>query len=110
MSDQPEPTPDEQVAFYAGVVDDLATAVRFMSALHARDPEAVHAITSEIIDSKREMHVTFALALQALHWARQLTGGDEEAMQKQLDALALHNLDAAEVMGQARRDQQNGPK
>jgi hypothetical protein len=109
MNDEP-PTPEQHARFYLGVVDDLAVAVRLMSAMHAKDPHAVHAITCEIIESRREMDVAFALALQALNWARQLLGGDDDAMQRQLDALAMHNLDAAQVLGKAWRDQQNPPK
>ena len=106
MSDHP--TPEELGAFYVGVSEDLAVAVRLMSAMHARDREGVHAITSEIVESRRGMDVTFALALQALNWAHQLVP-DEDEMGRQLDALALHNLDAAEVLGKMWRDRDQPP-
>jgi hypothetical protein len=104
-----EPTREEAAQFYLGVADDLAVAARLLSALHAKDREAVHAITVEIVESKRGMEITYALALQSLHWAHALVP-DEDVLGRQLDALALHNLDAAEVLGQAWRDQQDPPK
>lgn len=78
-------------------------AVRLMAAMHARDPDGVHAIAVEIIESDRGMEITFALALQALNWAKQLVP-DEDQLGHQLDALAMHNLDAAQVLGKAWRE------
>jgi hypothetical protein len=104
MSDeQHQPTPEERAEFFVGVTEDLAVAVRLMSAMHARDRDGVHAVSVEIVQSGRGLDVTFALALQALAWAKHLVP-DEDALGKQLDALAMHNLDAAEVLGQAWRD------
>lgn len=101
--DDQQPTPEQRAAFFVGVTEDLAVAVRLMSAMHARDRDGVHAVSVEIVQSGRGMDVTFALALQALHWAHGLVP-DESELGRQLDALAMHNLDAAEVLGQAWRE------
>jgi hypothetical protein len=87
-----DPTPEDQAEFFVGVTEDLAVAMRLLSAMHARDRDGVHAVTVEIVESKRGMDVTFALALQALAWAKHLVP-DGDALGKQLDALAMHNLD-----------------
>jgi 5,10-methylenetetrahydrofolate reductase len=102
MTDTPEdlPSPDEFQRETAHVDREFADARRYLSALCAKDNQALGALMAEIHRSGRAMKVLAAMAVQALdfaHLSADRLGGD---VQKWLDEAAM-----AQDTAQTERDQ-----
>jgi hypothetical protein len=100
MIDQPaddQPTPEQLAQFGRDVSRDLATARRFLAAMHARDHQGIAAITRMIVESGRGTNVLNAMCMQAIDFAA-LVIPDDDRRQDELDRLAMEQLDAAEEL------------
>jgi hypothetical protein len=91
MTDTPDdlPSPDEFRREMAHVDREFADARRYLSALCAKDNQALGALMAEIHRSGRAMKVLAAMAVQALdfaHLSADRLGGD---VQKWLDGSAM---------------------
>ena len=102
MTDTPDdlPSPDEYLGKMAHVDHDFADARRYLSALYAKDNQALGALMAEIHRTGRAMKVLAAMAVQALdfaHLSADHLGGD---VQKWLDESVL-----AQDTAETERDQ-----
>jgi hypothetical protein len=97
MTEPTPPTPEQRAEFARDVSRDLATARRFLAAMHARDHQGIAALTLQIVNSGRGTNVLNAMAMQAVDFAA-LVEPDEDRRQAELDRLAMEQLDHAEEL------------